>query len=279
MRKVLSIFFFIFVFSGCSSVPVSNPEVKEEASVVENSAVEKKINLVELQDSFFIPILALHHVGNPPASLSDSAKTWYISEEKFENILRVIEDNDYTALSMTEFLDFLRQKKIPEKSIVLTFDDGAKDFYEVAFPLLQKYNVKATMHIMTGVRGDDWLSAEEIKEMHDTGLVDFESHTKYHAYLTRISRDEALVELQKSKEYLESILEKQVEVIAYPFGLYNEDVKDIAREAGYKVGLTIKGNIEQKSDDLLELHRIIITEYSNIEEILSIEEVDKMPKL
>jgi len=237
--------------------------------------MEPEDSFVYIEDSFFLPILALHHVGNPPANLSDSAKTWYTSEEKFENILRIIQDNDYTALTSTELLNFLAQKKLPEKSIVLTFDDGAKDFYEVVFPLLQKYNIKATMHIMTGVRGGDWLSAEEIKEMHNTGLVDFESHTKYHVYLTRISRDEALAELQKSKEYLESVLEKQVEVIAYPFGLYDEDVKDIAREAGYKVGLTIKGNIEQNLDDLLELHRIIITEYSDIEQILGLKKVDK----
>ncbi|PLX28679.1 hypothetical protein C0581_01395 [Candidatus Parcubacteria bacterium] len=154
-------FFIIILFilsSGCTLVPSDDPvEVPEKTN---DSVMEPEESFVYIEDSFFLPILALHHVGNPPANLSDSAKTWYTSEEKFENILRIIQDNDYTALTSTELLNFLAQKKLPEKSIVLTFDDGAKDFYEVVFPLLQKYNIKATMHIMTGVRGGDWLSAE-----------------------------------------------------------------------------------------------------------------------
>jgi len=257
----------IFFISGCGSVSANEiVEIVDEGS----RDVVEEINFVQIEGEFELPILVLHHIGESPASASADTRVWYVSEEKFEELLKTLQEKNYKTLFMSEVLDFVERGQLPEKSIVLTFDDGASDFYDNAWVLLKKYNMKATVNMMTGVRGENWLNSDEIKELDASGLVEFQSHTRYHAYLTRISKSEAREELQKSKEYLEELLGKPVEVIGYPFGLYNDEIISIARDLGYKAGLTIKSGAIQNTEELFQMKRFIFTNSSNINTLLGI---------
>ncbi|MBU0661089.1 polysaccharide deacetylase family protein [Patescibacteria group bacterium] len=268
MYKQIVIFFvLVFVLSGCTQTTVKE-HVEQEEIVPTSSLQTEETNLVAIADEFDLPILSFHHVGPAPVGASKETKTWYVSEEKFENILKLLNEQGYQTLFATEAVALIAEGHLPEKSIVITFDDGAKDTLTYAFPLLQKYNMKATVFLMTHVRSKNWVNADDIHLMDESGLVEFQSHTKYHEYLTRAPAEKVRDELKGSKEYIEELLGKPVTVIAYPFGLYNDEVIAIAKELGYTAGLTIDRKTLQKKDDLFRLHRVIILEYTDVASLL-----------
>jgi len=283
MKKFLILFVFVIALSGCSKTQKeSTPHVENgesfdsvftEVAPDKSALLDKDIsvseNFIYFDEDFFLPILCLHHVGPAPSHLSKSARDWYISEKKFEEILLYLKENNYKTIFESEALDYIEEGRLPKNAVILSFDDGAIDFYNRAYPLLQKYNMKASMHIMTGVKGKNWMSKEQIKELSDSGLVEFGSHGKYHEYLTRVNDVTLEEELRHSKDFLQEVTGKNVDFIAYPFGLYDEGVIKKAKELGYRGAFTIKRTSNQKRSTPFELHRTIILEYTDIERIMN----------
>jgi peptidoglycan/xylan/chitin deacetylase (PgdA/CDA1 family) len=270
-KKILSavaVVIFLSALSGCGQRYTGNEPILDIAVDANKASAEEETSFVSLESAFHLPILGIHHVGPAPATASADARVWYISKEKLESILAYIKDNDYHTLFASEAVAYIKEGQLPEKAVVLTFDDGAEDFYTHAWPLLKQYDIKATVNVMTGVRGKDWLSADHIQEMHADGSVEFQSHTRYHAYLTRISEAEAREELAASKAYLEELTGNPVTVIAYPFGLYNNRIIALAKEVGYESGMTIHSGSEQQRENLFELRRFLVTEHTDIARIL-----------
>jgi peptidoglycan/xylan/chitin deacetylase (PgdA/CDA1 family) len=126
----------------------------------------------------------------------------------------------------------------PAKPVVLTFDDGYIDFYTTAYPILAKYNFKAVSFIPAGLIGTGYyMNWDQIKEIQKSGLVTFEGHTVTHPNLTAISPAEALKELKEGKEILQSQTGYPVNFIAYPVGISNPSVHELAKQAGYTGGV------------------------------------------
>jgi len=272
MIKKILLIPFLFLFSGCVhqvSAPLI-PEMDIPSSTQKLSPVVQEEKLETLVGNiFYLPVLLYHHIGDPPEGASEDTKAWYVSSENFEAALQFIDESGYHPIFFGQLLEYLEMGVLPENSVVISFDDGAIDFYENAFPLLQKYHIKSVMHVQSHVRSKHWLADDHILELFDSGLVEFGSHTKYHAYLTRISEQEAREELQESKEKIEKLLGKEVYSIAYPFGLYNENIGKIAHDVGYKIGLTLVSGGDQDKEKLLEMKRIVVTNKSDMKKILS----------
>lgn len=117
-----------------------------------------------------------------------------VEHDKFEADLRFLRDNGYVTLSAGEFLSYLRGSlRVSARSVVLTFDDGPRNFYDVAFPLLQKYRAKAVAFIAPGLHADENhaegserpMTWQEIASIAASGLVDFQSHTFESRYIPR----------------------------------------------------------------------------------------------
>lgn len=231
-----------------------NAEVKESQS--ENGTEMYRLKEGERA---FIPIFNFHHIGTAPARASKVDQSFYVEPIKFEQIINDLLDNDYRPVFAGEVVDYLAKKELPqEKIMAITFDDGNEDFYTNAWPILQKYKVKSSMYIMTGVKGKSWLTPEQILELDESGLVEFGSHTVWHPKLTKITADEQRRELVDSKESLEKLLNKNVEILCYPFGLYNDAIKVLAKEVGYKAALTFDQDAWQNPEDLFALTRISV---------------------
>lgn len=261
-HAAIAFFFLILVGAGCS-------ENSPQAFVLDftpTTTPERHI----VTSTFHMPVFLFHHVGEPPAGISKGSYEWYVSEEKFKEVLNTISEYGYTAITSKELLQFLEQGTLPEKPLMIVFDDGAIDFYTHAFPLLQEYKMKSVMHLQSRVRSDNWLNEEQIQELQTTGLVEFGSHTKYHAYLTRISKEEARAELEESKQDIEKIIGEEVVSLAYPFGLYSNEVMELSRDVGYDVAFSLRGGHMQHINELLELRRTIITNQTNIEALLTL---------
>ena len=155
--------------------------------------------------------------------------------------------------------------KLTEDRVVITFDDGFKDNLINAFPILQKYELPATIFLVSQSvgRSNDRLNSEDIKMM-KKGNIEFGSHTANHKILSGVDFETAFKEIAGSKKELEHIIEGEVAFLAYPKGKkehFNSFIKRTVEKAGYKAAVSTE-NGEIKSDsDLFELKRVGIRDY------------------
>ena len=154
----------------------------------------------------------------------------FVKEADFEEQLKILQEEGYRSF----FADELYQIKNGEKAVVITFDDGYEDNYSIAFPLLQKYGMKATIFLPSSMIGTEGhLSEIQIKEMQESGLVHFGSHTVTHLKLDTALADEIEKELAESRLAIEAITGAPVTALAYPNGAYNDMVELFAEKHGY----------------------------------------------
>ncbi|WP_394903212.1 polysaccharide deacetylase family protein [Clostridium butyricum] len=222
---------------------------------IKNNNNKNRFENVSLtSDNSGIPVLYYHSVDE------NAANEVTITPEKLKEQLDYINDNNYVTITMTELYDHIENNKpIPEKSILITFDDGYMNNYTEAFPMLKELNMTATIFCVgNSLDGSYYLSEEAIKEMSDYG-IDIESHTVNHVHLDTMSYDEQLLELKNSKNILEKITGKEVLSLAYPFGDYNDNTIKAAKDAGYKMGFTTKLGLSDRTDDIYKLDRIYIS--------------------
>jgi len=191
-----------------------------------------------------------------------------ITPAAFEAQMKELKDKGVTVISMQDLLAWKRgEKNIPPRCAVITFDDGWKSQYEVAWPILKKFGYPVTMFIYTeGVRGGslgggEAITWEQLADMRDNG-VDIQAHTATHQDLReghtvmviepggkRTKKKLTGADYEKwvqnevvgCKELLEQRLGIKVNCFAVPFGNYNEHVKELARNAGYEAMFTVYG--------------------------------------
>lgn len=207
-----------------------------------------------INDNRGIPVLYYHSVH------PDSTNEVIITPELLKEHLTYLKDENYISLTMNDVRNYLiHNEPIPEKSILITFDDGYMDNYYNAFPILKELNLKATIFCITNVLdGKYYLSENAIKEMSDYG-IDIQSHTVNHPNLDKLSYDDQLAEMINSKKSLEKIINKEVYAIAYPFGDFNDDTIKAAKDAGYTLGFTTKRGLSDREDNFLKLDRIYVS--------------------
>lgn len=222
----------------------------------ELSQSDNNIKAVKSEDAETGPkirILNYHKVEDVPISLS-------ISPEDFERQIAYFADAGFHSISPDElYLALTEGAPLPEKSVLITFDDGYADNYENAFPILKKYGFKATIFVIAGFVGEKqhYLTWEQAREMEAYG-ISIESHTMTHRSMTELTDDQLKEELTASKAFIEAKLNKKVNYFAYPTGTYNLHIAELARAAGYKAAFTIKYGNTDLGSNLYALERIPI---------------------
>ncbi|WP_200482543.1 MULTISPECIES: polysaccharide deacetylase family protein [unclassified Acinetobacter] len=159
--------------------------------------------------------------------------------EKFEQLLRLLVSKKSRFCFVSELEQYREQSNV----VAISFDDGFMDNYIYAYPLLKKYNAKATIYLATQIEGIEKLSHVQIQEMASSGLVEFGAHTQHHVNLLKLDDQAAYGEMQKSKQDVEQIVGK-CPSFAYPFGRFNEKHQQMAREIGFKNAVSTRKKIE-----------------------------------
>ncbi|WMM26342.1 polysaccharide deacetylase family protein [Tissierella sp. MB52-C2] len=183
-----------------------------------------------------------------------------MNPEEFRKQIQYIKENNYTVLTLNELYEiFNKNLPIPEKSVVITFDDGYADNYKYAYPILKEFGIKATIFVITDTIDEDnnYLNSQQIKELQNNG-IDIQDHTCQHIELDKLTYEKQLETINKSKEYLEKLLNKKVNYISYPYGKYNEDTIKAVKDAGYLMGFTTKEKTAKKSNGIYAINRIYI---------------------
>jgi peptidoglycan/xylan/chitin deacetylase (PgdA/CDA1 family) len=213
-----------------------------------------------------IPILMYHRIDN----IANDRNT--VSPGMFEEQLRYLKTHGYTSISLSTLHDHMTSKTpLPPKSVVLTFDDGYEDNLLYALPLLKKYDMTATVCIISNWVGkdNDWeqykgkphcrtMSWEQLQEWLQQGMY-ICAHTVNHPFLSRLSHEDILYELANCKSTLEEQLHIPVDFLCYPYGDFDQRVTSIAGQAGYKAALGIFKNTSFWRNDLLSLKRVVIS--------------------
>jgi len=208
------------------------------------------------------PILTYHSIDNSGSVISTAP-------EVFRRQMQYLSENGYKAVTLNEFISSLSEDKTPFlKTVVLTFDDGFQNFFTEAFPVLEKYGFKATVFLVTDFCGknNDWagnppelppsrlLSWEEIKELHNYG-IEFGGHTRTHLDLTKILDPRLESEVVESKAIIEERIGSEVTTFAYPFGKFNQKVRQ-AVEKSYKAACSTSLGKVRAGSDFFSLERV-----------------------
>lgn len=203
-----------------------------------------------------IPIFLYHHIVKEESEIQyDYMQT---TEKTFEEQIKGLENLGYHFISYQDLIDYNNgQKELYKKSCVLTFDDGCKDIYTNAYPILQKYNIPFTMFVVTNAVGADGCASwEELKEMQDSGLALIASHSTNHTEFNKLSVEETLENVNNSYKSLEENLgEQKIKIFTYPYGLYSQEQLEPLKEEGYVINLTDNKINKSKDLNLYGLHR------------------------
>jgi len=208
-----------------------------------------------------VPVMMYHSFG------VEAGNPIVMPVEQFDKEMKYIKDQGYTTLTLKELYDYFENKvPVPDKSIVITLDDGYENNYTEAFPVLKKYGLKATVFMITCTIdvNPKCLTSAQLKEMDKAG-IEIESHTVTHRDLDTLSYDEQLAELKDSKAALEKLLGRPVDYVAYPEGKYNGNTIKAVAAAGYKMAFTTNGRWSDKSDGILTLDRVYISTFHSMD--------------
>lgn len=220
--------------------------------------IAKELRVATPSATYRIPILLYHYVEyvkDPGDTIRKSLNT---TPDVFENHIKTLIDAKFAFLKTRDIVDILaRLEEAPQKSIVLTFDDGYRDFYTDVFPILKKYKVKATVYVVSGfLDSPNYLLKSQLLEIARSGLVEIGAHTVHHVNLKGISQEEVQEEVVKSREMLEQILHTRVLSFAYPYGGFDKETIDVVKKAGFtSAASTILGD-EISTNNQYFLYRI-----------------------
>lgn len=203
--------------------------------------------------SINIPILCYHNFSpTVPGSMNMTPQT-------LESQLQWLKQNGYTVIPLKMAVEYLlgTRASLPAKAVVVTVDDGWQSVYTYMLPLVKKYNIPVTLFIYPSTisSGKHALTWNELKELQATGLFDIQGHTYTHPNFKREKRGRTEIsyqqfvtnELVKSKKILETQLGTQITLLAWPFGIYNDYLKEQAAKAGYIMAFSIDATKANRS--------------------------------
>jgi len=206
------------------------------------------------QNSSEVPVLMYHFIRDGVSPEDDSlGYNLSVPSAEFGEQMQYLADNGFTTINFEDFLS----GRYPDKSIVLTFDDGYFDFKEVAWPILEKHKFTATVYIITDKFNDpNHLNKEDVQYLANRG-VEIGSHSNSHANLTALSRHDLRQELLGSRQILEKLTGKTVVNFSYPAGKYNNLVVEMLQRAGYETAVTTESGLGSP-EELFQLKRVRI---------------------
>ncbi|HID57308.1 TPA: polysaccharide deacetylase family protein [Candidatus Poribacteria bacterium] len=200
-----------------------------------------------------------------------------ISPESFRRQIEFLRSEGFTSISPYQLLDYLlHHRSPPERSVIITFDDGYEGVYRFARPILMENGFTATIFLISEFVGNwnRWdvrlcgrfkhLSADQISEMSSDGFT-FGSHGATHRFLTSYSGILRRFELERSRIKLERVIGRRVDLLSYPYGDWNEDVVKSARRAGYRAAFTMNPFLPISAETIFSLPRISIYSFDTLE--------------
>ncbi len=220
-----------------------------------------------------VPILCYHQFTRR----DKPAHRLELRARDFEAQLRYMRDEGFSFLSFADLAEIMQGgRPVPEKAVVLTIDDGYGSVYDVAWPLLKKYDARATLFIYTDFVGAGAaLSWKELREMDASELIEIESHGKTHASLAPLAEDTNIDsyrlrlarELSGSEAVFMARLGRAPRFLSYPYGNSSREIARMLEDVGYELAATVTRGPNGSFVDPFLLHRTMIYEDHTIDDL------------
>lgn len=224
-----------------------------------------------------MPVLMYHRVIKDESE--KGVHGTYVTIKQFDKQMSYLKKKGFQTVTFEDLKNDGYKKRFNKENkwIMITFDDGYKDNYENALPILKKYGFKATIYILDGIGYNKWdtdnesnpekkfplMNADEIFKMKNEG-IEFGGHTSSHPHLPTLEREQIDREILISKYNIEGLLGEKLNSFAYPYGELNDDVMEAMKIAGYEFAVSTDSGSVVFSDDLLRIRRIGIFPSNNI---------------
>jgi peptidoglycan/xylan/chitin deacetylase (PgdA/CDA1 family) len=214
-----------------------------------------------------IPILMYHSVSEAARSTRHAYFHTNTSPKAFEEQLKFLYERQYQVRNLG---DAMGAALNPRRATVITFDDGFRDFYTHAFPLLSRYRYTATVFLPTAYIGDwahrsfngtECMTWSQVRELQEAG-IQFGSHTVTHPQLRALSTKDVEGEIRRSKETIEDKLGCPIRSFAYPYAFpetdwsFKRNLESILEQAGYENGVCTRIGTADRSDNRFFLKRL-----------------------
>ncbi len=211
-----------------------------------------------------VPVLVYHRFG---PVVADSMT---VTTAVFESHLKYLAEHGYTVIPLRRLVDYYRgkQPRPPLRSVAITVDDGHRSVYTAMLALVKKYRIPVTLFLYPSAISNAAyaMTWDQLRELKRTGLFDFQSHSYWHPNFKIEKRrlkpaeyDKFVdMQLRKSKDRVEKELGGKVDLLAWPFGIYDDELAAKAKEAGYVAAFTIERRHTGPSDNTMTLPRYLM---------------------
>ncbi|SDF09058.1 polysaccharide deacetylase family protein [Sporomusa acidovorans] len=200
-----------------------------------------------------IPVLLYHHINDDNSDLPNLT----VTPAEFERQIVMLKNAGFETISPEDFMAYMRQEPValPDKPILITFDDGYEDNYTYAFPILKKYSFKAVIFVPgVNINKHKRLSGSQMREMSAYGIR-FGGHSVNHRDLTALEGRELQHEVQDVQRDIRQVTAKTPELFAYPYGYFNLRTWEATSSAGYQAAFTVLPGLNTPERDNVYLLR------------------------
>lgn len=259
-------------FTGCKNSVSGTETIEKQAAYVTEAAPpaaisgssETDIKSLKIADAQTIlarkqiPILCYHQIRDWKETDSKTARPYIVPVDQFKAQMKALSDSGYTTILPDQLYAYLAAGiPVPDKAVMLTFDDGDKDQYTTGLPELDKYGFKGVFFIMTVSIGRSiYMTKDQIRSLSDKGHV-IGSHTWDHKNVKKFEAGDWVTQIEKPSRQLEEITGKPVRYFAYPFGLWKPEVIPSLKERGMVAAFQLAVKRDEK-DPLHTIRRIIV---------------------
>jgi peptidoglycan/xylan/chitin deacetylase (PgdA/CDA1 family) len=242
----------------------SSAQAPAENSQPTNHDGKKIANAATILARKQVPVLCYHQIRNWTAKDSKSAKDYIIPVKTFKEDIKMLADSGYHSIQPDQLYNYLAYgDQLPEKPVMITFDDTDYDQFEVGAKELDKHGFKGVYFIMTVSIGKNgkyrYMSKKDIKELSDKGNT-IGSHTYDHQNVKKLVGEDWVKQIDKPTKVLEEITGKKIDHFAYPFGLWNKEAIPELKKRGFKDAYILSTSRDEK-DPLYTIRRIIASGY------------------
>lgn len=227
------------------------------------NSFEKDLRLHE------VPVLCYHQIRSWKKNDSKNARTYIMPPAGFQKQIKMLVDSGYHFILPAQFLAYSTTKgTLPQKPVMLTFDDATLTQYTEALPVLNKYGIKAIFFVMTVVLNHiKYLSSQQVKTLADQGHI-IGCHTWDHHIVTNYKEKDWRIQIEKSTQQLKLITGKPIEYFAYPNGIWNAQAIDELKKNGFSGAFQLAGKQDIKNPRFT-IRRIIVDGNGNEKQLLN----------
>lgn len=203
------------------------------------------------------PILEYHQVTDAP--LDPDFEVYNVPPDEFAAQLDYLQSEGYTTITLQDFMRAVHGKSsLPDKPIVLTFDDGYIDNYSTMLPILEAHGMTAVVYVISNEIGkENYLTLDELKDMQRRG-IEIGSHTADHLPLTTLDETTRLKQIRDSKIFLEWSGLQTIYSLSYPNGAFNAEIIEILKQTEYLTAVTGEAGLNTLDTNPYELFRVHI---------------------